>query len=206
VTTAGATATAETAAGRVGIWAFLVSEIMLFGAFLAGYVMTRWGSATCRLGAPAWPRDGHEAGLALATLNTLALITSSFTMVRACLAAAGGRDAEFRRWLGGTIGLGAVFLAVKAVEYALKISHGLSPNGAAVLANPGLGVFVSYYFAVTGLHGVHVLAGLIWLAALAQASRRRGAAALAGAVEYAGLYWHFVDVVWVFLFPLFYLV
>ena len=192
--------------GRLGLWAFLVTEVMLFGGFLTGYVLTRWGNPACRLGAPAWPADAYGATLALATLNTLVLITSSFTAVRGCLAAEHGEDRAFRRWFGATVALGGAFLVVKAVEYTLKFHHGLTPLGAAVEANPGLGIFVSYYFVVTGLHGVHVVAGMAWMAALLAAARRRGARALAPQIEYAGLYWHFVDVVWVFLFPLFYLI
>lgn len=195
-------------AGKIGIWIFLVSEILLFGGFFSAYVMLRLGSPVCGLGAPAWPAAGYTGGLALATLNTVLLITSSFTMVRAYGASLRKEASGFSRNLLATVLLGAAFLGIKSVEYALKIQHGYLPKGEFAAANPGLGIFLSFYFAMTGLHAVHVIIGMAWNAALLLAGKRGGLRdpAFARKMEYAGLYWHFVDIIWVFLFPLFYLI
>lgn len=193
--------------GKLGIWLFLLSEIMLFGGFLAGYVMTRWGSSVCALGAPAWPKAGYSEGLGLALFNTVVLITSSFTMVRAFSACVKKEERRFRVHLLLTILLGALFLTVKCFEYRTKVGHGYYPNSAFMQANPGLTIFISYYFALTGLHALHLIAGVLWNFYLLRAEKLTGLTdRFAKKVEYAGLYWHFVDIVWVFLFPLFYLI
>lgn len=185
---------------------FLVSELMLFGGFLAGYATIRWGSPVCALGSPAWPQAGSLDGLSLACLNTVLLLTSSYTMVRACvLARAGDSRAKFNLLL--TLLLGVVFLIVKSFEYRLKIHHGYYPGSDWMQANPGLTIFFSFYYALTGLHGLHVIAGILWNVFLYKAMSKAGVhTGVAHKLEYAGLYWHFVDVVWVFLFPLFYLI
>lgn len=192
--------------GRLGLWLFLLSEILLFGGFFASYVMMRWGSPDCRLGTPAWPAPDYGTTLSMAALNTFILITSSYTMVRSVLACEEGRVEAFRRNLWATIGLGAAFLAVKAVEYSLKFGHGYYPGGHFVVEHPGYAIFFSFYFVMTGLHGVHVLVGLIWNGLLLRSRQDPRSPEFARKAEYAGLYWHFVDVVWVFLFPLFYLI
>ena len=125
----------EAHAAGVGIWLFISSEILLFGAFLASYVATRLGNPECALGVTAWPQTGHLPGLALAALNTVILLTSSYTMASAVSAAAtGARDAT-RRLLLSTIVLGAAFLVVKSAEYALKISLGYYPKSELVQAS-----------------------------------------------------------------------
>lgn len=193
--------------GQIGIWLFILSEIMLFGGFLVSYFMLRFGNPVCAIGAPAWPKEGYSIGLALATTNTLILITSSYTMVRAVLAAEKHDGKSFSRFMGWTIFLGALFLGVKAGEYVLKIHHDFYPRSPYMEANPGLTIFISFYFALTGFHGLHVVIGILWNVFLKRsASKRIASPAFARKVEYAGLYWHFVDVVWVFLFPLFYLI
>lgn len=194
--------------GTLGLWLFIASEILLFGGFLAGYVMIRWGSADCALGTSAWPEAGHTVGLRLALLNTALLITSSYTMVRAVLFARAMKWDQARRNLAVTLGLGTVFLIIKGFEYAIKIEHGYFPRSPYMQTNPGLTIFISFYFALTLLHALHVVAGLLWNAALYRRSAAAGGptAALATKLEYAGLYWHFVDVLWIFLFPLFYLI
>lgn len=196
----------EAEVGRLGLWLFLASEIMLFGAFFTAYVSTRLGNAQCALGVSVWPEAGHLPGLALASLNTVLLLTSSFTMVRAISGAQRGDGARFRANLIATIALGAGFLLVKSGEYALKISHGYYPGSELAAASPGLSIFLSYYYLMTSLHGLHVVIGLIWNSVVLFMPRGTPPATLARKAEYAGLYWHFVDVVWVFLFPLFYLV
>jgi heme/copper-type cytochrome/quinol oxidase subunit 3 len=196
-----------TEAGKLGIWLFILSEVMLFGGFLSSYVMIRLGSSVCALGTPAWPKAGYTGGLLLAALNTLILITSSFTMVSAFAASKKKDSQRFASNLSATILLGCAFLAVKAFEYTAKIHHGYFPGSQFIAANPGLGIFVSFYFALTGLHALHVIVGILWNSFLYVAGKSGNFTdALVRKVEYAGLYWHFVDVVWVFLFPLFYLI
>src|SRR3989344_4900319 len=114
--------------GRVGLWLFILSEILLFGAFLASYIGTRLGNPECALGVVVWPEAGHLPGLAMAALNTLILLTSSYTMVRAISRAERGDRGGFRANMIATIALGAGFLVVKSAEYALKVSHGYYPG------------------------------------------------------------------------------
>ena len=193
-------------AGRIGIWLFLVSEILLFGAFLASYLSTRLGNSDCALGVVAWPEAGHLPGLAMAALNTVLLLTSSYTMVRAISRARRGDRAGFRANLGATLAFGAGFLVVKAFEYALKVSHGYYPGSTLAQAGAGLSIFLSYYYLLTIMHCIHVVAGLAWNAVVLSASKDAPMPELERKAEYAGLYWHFVDAVWVFLFPLLYLI
>jgi cytochrome c oxidase subunit III len=192
--------------GKVGIWLFIVSEILLFGAFLASYLSTRLGREDCALGIVAWPEAGHMPGLTMAAVNTVLLLTSSYTMVRAIRASERADLGAFRRNLAITMGLGAAFLVVKAFEYRLKVSLGYYPGSELATANAGLSIFLSYYYLLTLLHGLHVVAGLVWNGAVWSGAARLSAPALARKAELAGLYWHFVDVVWVFLFPLLYLI
>lgn len=191
--------------GKLGLWLFILSEILLFGGLFAAYFMTRWGSDVCRLGAPAWPEGSAKTTMMLAALNTVILITSSYTVVRALLAARRSQMDAFRLNMGATVALAAAFLVVKGFEYSIKVHHGFTPGGEFAMANPGFRVFFSYYFLMTGLHGVHVVVGMVWNSLL-MASREAGTASFPRKVEFAALYWHFVDLVWVFLFPLFYLV
>jgi cytochrome c oxidase subunit 3 len=196
----------ERDAGRMGLWMFILSEILLFGGFLCAYAGTRLGNPDCALGTVVWPEAGHMPGLAMAALNTVILLTSSYTMVRAIGRAERGDRAGFRRNLLATMGLGLAFLVVKGAEYALKISYGYYPGSDFVKANPGLAIFLSYYYAMTILHAVHIVAGLTWNAVVLRAGKDAPMEAVARKAEFAGLYWHFVDVVWVFLFPLLYLI
>lgn len=196
----------EDEGGRVGLWLFILSEILLFGAFFASYVGTRLGNPECALGTVVWPEAGHLPGLALATLNTVILLTSSYTMVRAISRAERGDRAGFRANMIATLTLGLGFLVVKSAEYALKVSHGYYPGSELARANPGLSIFLSYYYALTILHGLHIVAGLAWNGAVLFGGAKTPMPAVARRAEYAGLYWHFVDVVWVFLFPLLYLI
>jgi cytochrome c oxidase subunit 3 len=128
-------------------------------------------------------------------------------MVRAISRAECGDRAGFRANMLATMGLGLVFLVVKCAEYALKISYGYYPGSDLAKANPGLSIFLSYYYMLTILHGVHIVAGLVWNGVVFSSSNEGGdMARVARKAEYAGLYWHFVDVIWVFLFPLLYLI
>ena len=189
--------------GKLGIWLFLASEVMLFGSLFSSYVLLRVGSP-----AEFWP-TGVEAGLSvpIGTFNTLVLIASSVTMVMSWASLKMGNPGAFKRYMGATIGLGLLFLVVKSFEYSGKFGHGIFPStGWPEASDPS--TFYAIYFTLTGLHALHVFLGilvnlwlLIWGLALFKTEPRR----FAGRVEIAGLYWHFVDLVWIFLFPVLYL-
>jgi heme/copper-type cytochrome/quinol oxidase subunit 3 len=189
--------------GKLGIWLFLASEVMLFGALFSSYVLLRVSAAD-----GTWP-TGVEAGLnvPIGTFNTIVLITSSITMVMSWASLKMGNPAAFKRYLGATIALGLVFLAVKGFEYSGKFDHGIFPaTGWPGASDPS--TFYGLYFTITGLHALHVLLGilanlwlLIWGFKLFETEPER----FSGRIEIAGLYWHFVDLVWIFLFPVLYL-
>ena len=176
---------------KLGMWLFLASEVMFFTGLIAAYVVLR-------LSHPSWPGPEGHLSVALGTANTLILICSSMTMVMAFAELQQGRPARMRGYLLATILLGSAFLVVKGCEYTTKFHHGIFPS---------TNVFWSCYFALTGFHGLHVLGGIIanlyfWVKAL----RNRLTPQNADLLELAGLYWHFVDIVWIFLFPLLYLI
>ena len=142
--------------GKLGIWLFLASEVMLFGALFSSYVLLRVGSPH-----EYWPR-GVQAGLSvpIGTFNTLVLITSSVTMVMAWASLKMNQFAAFKRYFGATIGLGSTFLVVKAFEYGTKFHHGIFPwVGWPQPTDPS--TFNALYFTLTGLHGLHVLLGVL---------------------------------------------
>ena len=179
---------------KLGIWLFLASEVMLFGGLFSSYVLLRVGAE-----AGTWPQGAEILSIPLATFNTIVLIGSSVTMVMAW-ASLKLRDLfKYRLYMGTTVALALVFLIVKAFEYADKFSHHLYPSES---------TFLGIYFLITGLHGLHIVGGIIvnsyfllpgvkmWHTAPERFTNR---------VEAAGLYWHFVDLVWIFLVPVLYL-
>lgn len=189
----------------LGMWAFLVTEVMFFGGLFAVYAVYRF----------MYPGAYHELSenmsVVLGTINTGVLLFSSFTMVLAVHYCRAGRMRATIVSLLVTILCAFGFLGIKAVEYTAKYEHGMMigkffhPHHS---ADPQkLHLVTSLYFFMTGLHGVHVLIGigvLLWL--VWRAKRGTISSEKYMAVELTGLYWHFVDLVWVFLFPLFYLV
>jgi len=176
---------------KLGIWLFLASEVMLFGSLFSAYVLLRTG-------APFWPDQSETLNVPLAALNTVILISSSVTMVLAWAGAAAGNLSRYRLFMGLTLLGGALFLVVKAIEYSDKFSHGLYPS---------TNNFLAIYFTMTGLHAIHVIAGMVVNAYLLVVTRmwREDHLRFTSRVEIAGIYWHFVDVVWIFLFPVLYL-
>lgn len=173
---------------KMAMWWFLASEVMTFGGFLASYLLFR---AAAHGG---WSELASHLSPLLATINTVVLLTSSLTIVKAHQAMQHDDQARAKKLLGITVLLGVAFLGVKAVEYSIELSRGYTP-----LTH----IFWSFYYALTGLHALHVIAGIVVNAVLF-AHAGKGKLTLARA-EAAGLYWHFVDIVWVFLFPLLYL-
>lgn len=177
---------------KLGIWLFLASEVMLFGSLFSSY-------ALLRIGAPTWPEQSAILSVPLATLNTIVLISSSVTMVLAWASLKASNLARYRLYMGLTILCGLAFLVVKAFEYGDKFSHGLFPS----TSN-----FLGLYFGMTGLHAIHVLGGMVVNAYLwGPGTRmwRTDPVRFTNRIEIAGLYWHFVDLVWIFLFPVLYL-
>lgn len=194
---------------KLGIWLFLASEVMLFGGLFAAYVFLR-------IGADAWPgmmiygsetmaeRADQILNVPLATLNTMILIASSVTMVMAWASLKMDRFDRYKLYMGLTILLALGFLVVKGFEYGDKFDHHWYPS-----TNNFLGV----YFVLTGLHAIHVTGGILVNAyfwgpgtKLWKRGTARDKAHFTNRIEVAGLYWHFVDLVWIFLFPTIYLI
>jgi heme/copper-type cytochrome/quinol oxidase subunit 3 len=179
--------------GKLGVWLFLASEVMLFGALFSALILLR-------VGAENWPH-GVAAGLSipLATINTMVLITSSVTMVMSWASLKMNQYGKFQLYLSLTILLACVFLVIKYFEYTDKFHHHHYPSTS---------TFYATYFTMTGLHGLHVIGGIVvntYLLLTAGRALKKDPDRLANRIEYAGLYWHFVDLVWIFLFPILYL-
>ncbi len=181
--------------GKIGIWLFLASEVMLFGALFATFIMLRLG-ADGNWGAM---QEEAELNVPLATLNTAVLIGSSLTMVMAWASLMRGQLARFRLFGWATVGCGGIFLVIKYFEYTAKFAHDHYPES---------NTFLAIYFAMTGLHALHVIGGMAWNAYFAGPGSKlfhRNRQWLTDRVEHSGLFWHFVDLIWIFLFPVFYL-
>jgi len=177
---------------KLGIWLFLASEVMLFGALFSSYVILRVGAAT-------WPEGSQILNVPLATLNTLVLISSSVTIILSWASLKLNKFDKFRLYMGCTIGLSLVFLVIKYIEYTAKFSHGLYPSTS---------TFFALYFTLTGLHAIHIIGGVVvngYLLGPGSKLWRDQPEMFTNRVEAAGLYWHFVDLVWIFLFPVLYL-
>jgi cytochrome c oxidase subunit 3 len=192
-------------AATLGMWVFLATEVMFFGGLFTAYVAYR------ALYPDAFGHASDHLDVRLGTTNTAVLITSSLTMALAVRAAqVGEAPARIVRWLAATMALGSTFLVIKLFEYAHKFREGLLPGPTFTYAGPDARqaeLFFSLYFGMTGLHAVHMVIGLGLLGWLVREARRgRFGPAFHTPVENCGLYWHFVDIVWIFLFPLLYLV
>jgi cytochrome c oxidase subunit 3 len=179
-------------AAKLGIWTFLATEVLLFGGLFTAYIVFR-------LKFPQMFHEDHvHLNRVLGAVNTIVLICSSLTVALGIAAIRKGKQRLLKLYLSLTILLAAAFLGIKYVEWTEKFAHGLFP---------GTDVFFSLYFVMTGLHGLHVLAGMLVLGGvLVLASRGKFSEHYSTPVEISGLYWHFVDLVWIYLFPLFYLI
>lgn len=186
---------------KLGVWLFLASEVMLFGGLFSAYVFLR-------IGAPVWPglvggemvtRASDVLSVPLATLNTMVLIASSVTMVMSWASLMMNNFSKFRLYLGLTVLLSFGFLIIKTIEYGTKFDHHLYPSDS---------TFMAIYFTLTGLHAIHVIGGIVVnLYFLGPGSKmwKTNPKQFTNRIEVAGLYWHFVDLVWIFLFPTIYL-
>ena len=180
---------------KLGMWVFLSSEVVLFGSFIGAFVFIKTASGT-------WPLAGSIHDIPLGMVNTIILLTSGLTMVMAVQSIKEGDQRGLMKWLGTTFVLGASFMGLKLSEWANLASTGFVIGA----SNPVTSLAASSYYFLVGLHGAHVVAGLIVMVYL----MKKTASGMYTkeeheAVENFGLYWAFVDVVWCFLFPLFYL-
>jgi cytochrome c oxidase subunit III len=175
------------------MWVFIVTDALLFAGFLASYGFVR-------LASPEWPNRAEIFDLRLIALMTFVLITSSATMASAVAAAKRADWSMVTRFVLMTIVGGLCFLGLQAFEWNHMIRE-----GATLHSNPwGVPIFTACFFLITGFHGSHVLSGLVVL--LTTSIRSARGRSTAQGIEVAGLYWHFVDLVWVFIFTFFYLV
>lgn len=186
-----------------GMWVFLVSELLIFAG-----LFTLYASYRAIYGAEFVAGIEHNDAT-YGTINTLVLITSSFTVAAAVHAVREGRTRSAARLLWITIAIGALFLVIKAIEYSTHLHEGFAPGpyySNTELPQFGARMFFTLYYIATGLHGLHVVVGLAILAFVAwKAHRLRYDAYHHVGVEMAGLYWHLVDVIWIFLWPILYL-
>jgi cytochrome c oxidase subunit 3 len=191
-------------ASTLGMWVFLVTEVMFFGGLLMAYLLYRvWYPE-------AWAEGSLELDILLGGFNTVVLIGSSLTMALAVRSAQTGAPKATVRWLILTMILGLTFLVVKFFEYKHKydLNHIPGPNFEFEGPHaPQVQIFISLYFGLTGLHALHMIVGCAILGVITwMAHRRKFSPEWYTPVELSGLYWHFVDIVWIFLFPLLYLV
>ena len=177
---------------KLGIWLFLASEMMLFGGLFTSYIMMRIGSSD-------WPHGSEILSVPLGTLNTVILMFSSVTMLLSWVSARERNIEKSRLFLGLTLLCALVFLSVKAYEYSVKFQHHLYPK---------VHNYMGMYFTLTGIHALHIICGVIVLAYFwgpGSKMWKTEPERYINRLEVGGLYWHFVDLVWIFLFPVLYL-
>jgi len=194
----------QRAASSLGMWLFLVTEIMFFGGLFCGYTVYRW------LYPGAFAEASHRLDIWLGAMNTAVLLGSSLTMALGVYSAQMGRKKALIVFLILTMVLGSVFLGVKYFEYHHKYVDHLVPGRHFQFTGPferEAQIFFSFYFVMTGMHALHMIVGLGLLTTLVvMALRGRFSREYYTPVDVIGLYWHFVDIVWIFLFPLLYLI
>jgi heme/copper-type cytochrome/quinol oxidase subunit 3 len=175
-----------TPTGRLAVWWVIASEIVIFGGLLAAYLMHR-------LGHPEWASHAANTNTWIGAFNTFVLLTSSLSAVLAHQAAERGNGVRAANLLLATSFGGLVFILVKSYEWTTEISHGMT-----ITANG----FWAFYYVAAGLHGLHVIAGMVIMIIISMAARKGQELQR---VELIGIYWHFVDLIWIFLFPLLYI-
>lgn len=174
------------------MWVFIASEIMFFSGFIGAFIVLR------NLHLEMFAESAHELNKVLGTINTAVLISSSLTMALSHVAIEQGNQQKFRLYLSLTFLCGIGFLIIKTIEYSAKFSHGIFPE---------TNVFYASYYIMTGFHAAHVIGGMIPMAWFLFRSMGKGFPQNEHhKIETLGLYWHFVDLVWIFLFPTLYLI
>jgi heme/copper-type cytochrome/quinol oxidase subunit 3 len=175
---------------KMGMWVFLCSEIMFFTGLIGSYIVLRFAS-------PVWPHPGNTLNIWLTALNTFILICSSVTMVQALASVRDGDIRKLKLFLSLTLLFGAIFLSIQAYEYRHLLHRGFNPHAS---------LFGSVFYTTTGFHGFHVFCGVICMAFVTgKAFLGKYTPAHHQGVETIGLYWHFVDLVWIILFTIIYL-
>jgi len=188
----------------LGMWTFLITEVLFFGGMFAGYLLYRFKYPE------AFMLGSHELDVALGTINTAVLICSSLTMALAVYWGQHGDKKKIILFIVLTMILGAAFLGIKSVEYTHKYHEHLLPGPGFQFDGPyadQVRIFISFYFVMTGMHAFHMIIGMglmIWL--INKARKGVFTSEHSTPLELSGLYWHFVDIVWIFLFPLLYLI
>jgi len=177
---------------KLGMWIFLLSEIMFFTALIGSYIILRFSHPS------AWAAPGKVLNIPVTAVNTFLLICSSVTMVKAYASIADGNQRKLRLWLVLTVLIGATFVGIQAYEYSHLIEKAFVPSA---------GLYGSTFYTMTGFHGFHVTMGVICMSFVTwKAFRGRYSATDHRGVEVIGLYWHFVDLVWIILFTIVYLI
>ncbi len=187
---------------KIGMWFFLFTELLFFGGMFLLYSIFRYRFSG------DFHRGAMEENLLLGSFNTGVLLTSSLLMALSITAVRKGQNRLSSLLQAGTVFLGVIFLIIKYFEWIAKIAKGIYPNGPTLLAMPnGEILFFGLYYTMTGLHGLHVLIGITVISFMIYYTRRGIInRASYSRLENTGLYWHFVDIVWIYLFPLFYLI
>jgi len=186
---------------KMGMWLFLFTELLLFGGLFVLYMAYRTEySVDFKVAAT-------ELAVGMGTVNTIVLLTSSLTMVLSIVALQRGSKKLSLFYIASTIGLAGVFLVIKFFEWSAKIHHGIYPGGEELLSKPnGEIIFFGLYYTMTGLHGLHVVIGMVILGFMYYFVKTgKFNKGYFVKLENGGLYWHLVDLIWIFLFPLFYL-
>lgn len=185
---------------KLGMWVFLLSEVMFFSSLIGAYIVLRFAHPD------QWAEPGQVLNVPLTAFNTFMLICSSVTMVKAFAAIEHGDRAGLKKWLLATVVLGAAFVSIQAFEYRELWHHGFRPV-AADYASEGGPLYGSTFYTLTGFHGAHVTIGVLCLIFTSvMAFRGKYTEEDYGGVEIMGLYWHFVDLVWIILFTIVYLI
>lgn len=183
--------------GRMAMWLLIAGELMIFGGLIACYLLYR-------LRFPEWGDQAAHTSTFFGALNTVVLLSSSYTIVKAHEAAIKKDLQKITLWMSVSILGGLLFLVNKSIEYTTEISHGFTFSSPQLQeSGDSIGsLFWSFYYIMTGLHGLHVLIGMIIMFVIMLQARK---GKNLHRVELAGMYWHMVDLIWIFLFPLLYI-
>lgn len=185
---------------KLGMWVFLLSEIMFFSGLIGAYIILRFAHPE------HWAAPGEVLNVPLTGFNTFMLICSSVTMVKAFAAIEHGDQAGLKKWLIATVVLGAAFVSIQVFEYTKLAHEGFVPIVSRYAAEGGP-LYGSTFYTLTGFHGAHVTIGVLCMIfTTIQAYRGKYSQRYYGGVEIMGLYWHFVDLVWIILFTIVYLI